>query len=259
MPRSYTQLTLKRLFNMSGQYCAFPACSTRIFEDVGGDPVLIGEIAHIESSSDVGPRANPSLSERQRDSYSNLIVLCPTHHSLVDKADSSFLVEELRLWKADVERATADRLSVGSVDVTFAELSLICDAFAEGYSPIASTPMVAVGVEAKMLANGLTAAVRFWMTTGLSQAWMVTDFMNRQAQIIPTYPEKLRAGFVNQYNELRAEGVEGDDLFFALVSFGAEAALSPQSSGERIWVAQSAALAVICHLFEVCDLFEVPA
>jgi hypothetical protein len=259
MPRSYSPLTIKRLFSMSGQYCAFPACNISIFENVGEETVLIGEIAHIESSSDIGPRANPALTERQRDSYANLVVLCPTHHTLVDKADSSFSVSELQLWKADVERATADRLSIGSVDVTFAELSLVCDAFADGYSPIASTPMVAVGVEAKMLANGLTGAVRFWMTTGLSQAWMVADFMNRQAQIIPTYPEKLRAGFVNQYNELRSAGTEGDDLFFALVNFGAEAALSPQSNGERIWVAKSAALAVICHLFEVCDLFEVPA
>jgi len=259
MPRSYSQLTLKRLFSMSGQYCAFPTCNVAIFASVGDEPVLIGEIAHIESSSDTGPRANTALPDRQRDSYTNLVVLCPTHHTLVDKAESNFSVDELQLWKGEVERATAGRLSMGSLDVTFAELSLICDAFAAGYSPIASTPMVAVGVEAKMLANGPTGAVRFWMTTGLSQAWMVADFMNRQAQIIPAYPEKLRAGFVNQYNELQSAGAEGDDLFLALVTFGAEAALSPQSNVERIWVAQSAALAVICHLFEVCDLFEMPA
>ena len=37
------------------------------------------------------------------DTYSNLILLCPTHHTLIDKADKDFPVPLLRQWKDDWE------------------------------------------------------------------------------------------------------------------------------------------------------------
>jgi hypothetical protein len=198
------------------------------------------------------------MSAQARNSYDNLLLLCPTHHALVDKADSHFTVDELRDWKHRIARATADRLAVGASEVTFAELTLVCDAFSDGFQAASSTAMVAADIQAKMTANSLSGELTFWMTTGLAQAGNVADFISRQAQLTPGYPGRLRAGFIGAYDASRDQGLSGDELFHSLVSFGAEAVLSPQADAARIYVATSASLAVVCHLFELCELFEAP-
>ena len=60
----------------------------------------VGEMAHIIARSGDGPRGRSSDSD---DSYSNLILLCPTHHRLVDKAPEEFPAARLSQWKVDHE------------------------------------------------------------------------------------------------------------------------------------------------------------
>lgn len=259
MARNYTALTLKQLFLTSGHYCAFPDCSSSIVEFTETGPVILGEIAHIEGSSDVGPRPNPALSATARDSYANLIILCAHHHNLVDKIDSSYPVETLKEWKRAAEQATTEKLSVGAASVSFAELQIVCNAFADGDIDLPSTPMVAVPPQDKMDANALTKAIRPTMMIGLAQGPQAADFIRRQAQLSSRFPARLRAGFVKEYERLRADGVVGDDLFLSLLAFGANSAASPQTDPSRFFVIRAAAAAVLCHLFEVCDVFEAPA
>jgi len=257
--RSYSDLTLKQLFITSGHYCAFPGCQAAIVEFTESGPVILGQIAHIEGSSDNGPRSNPALSARERDSYENLIILCAHHHSLVDKIDSAYSVEMLREWKRSAEKATSGKLSFAATVVSFAELQLVCKAFADGDMGLSSTPMLAVPPQDKMEANDLTDAIRPTMTIGLSQAPMVADYIRRQAQLSPRFPERLRAGFVAEYDRLRGAGVFGDLLFLSLIDFGTSVATTPQTDNSQVFVIRAAAAGVLCHLFEICDVFEAPA
>lgn len=259
MARNYSHLTVKQLFLTSGHYCAFPSCGSAIVEFTETGPVILGEIAHIEGSSGKGPRPNPSLSTSDRDSYPNLIVLCAHHHSLVDKIDSAYPVATLRDWKRASEKATAEKLSIGATMVSFAELQLVCNAFADGDVTLPSTPMIAVPPQAKMDANDLTDAIRPTMNVGLSQAPQVADYIRRQAQLSSRFPERLRAGFIGEYDRLLVDGISGDALFLSLIDFGANSAATPQTDGARFFVIRAAAAAVLCHLFEVCDVFEAPA
>lgn len=259
MTRSYSDLTLKQIFLTSGHYCAFPDCDLPIVDFSQQTPIILGQIAHIEGSSDAGPRPNSSLSSTQRDSYPNLLVLCAHHHTLVDKIDSEYPVETLRDWKRAAERTATDKLSVGATEVTFVELQLVCNAFADGDIGLISTPMIAVPPQAKMDANNLTSAVTPTMSVGLSQAPQVVDFIRRQAQLSSRFPDRLRAGFVKQYDDLRTAGQNGDELFFSLLEYGTNSAISPQTLTRQIFVMRAAAAAVLCHLFEVCDVFEAPA
>ena len=259
MARNYSPLTLKQLFLTSGHFCAYPGCSSAIVEFTGKDPVILGFIAHIEGSSDDGPRPNPDLSATQRDGYENLLVLCGHHHTLVDKVDSAYPVEVLREWKRAAEQATAEKLSIGAASISFAELQVVCNAFADGDVGLPSTPMVAVPPQDKMDANSLTDAIRPTMNVGLSQARQAADYIRRQAQISSRFPERLRSGFVIEYDRLRASGLAGDSLFFALIDFGANSASTPQTDMARLFVIRAAAAAVLCHLFEICDVFEAPA
>lgn len=259
MARNYSDRTLKQLFLMSGHYCAFPGCPSAIVEFTDNGPVILGEIAHIEGSSNKGPRPNPSLSSVERDSYPNLIVLCAHHHNLIDKIDSAYPVELLYEWKRATEKAAADKLSSGATKVSFSELQIVCNAFADGDALTSSTPMIAVPPQAKMDANSLTAAIRPTMTIGLAQAPQVADYIRRQAQLSSKFPERLRTGFVNEYDRLLREGVHGDELFTALIDFSVNSASTAQMDSSRYFVIRAAATGVLCHLFEICDVFEAPA
>ena len=88
-------------------------------ETESGNTITIGQIAHIEAESDNGPRANPSLSDQERNAYPNLIVLCPTHHRIVDTDENTYTVEKMREWKAHrarVVRVAASRQGSESTD-----------------------------------------------------------------------------------------------------------------------------------------------
>lgn len=92
--------TLKRLFALSGNQCAKPGCPTVL---MSLDGTLVGEVAHIAAESPGGPRFDPNLSEEHRRGFENLLLLCPTCHTLVDKDAKKFTKPMLRRWKRDRE------------------------------------------------------------------------------------------------------------------------------------------------------------
>lgn len=66
---------------------------------------VVGEICHIKARSSGGPRYDATQSESDRDAYENLLLLCPSHHTLVDSAAATYTVETLvELKQRHVER-----------------------------------------------------------------------------------------------------------------------------------------------------------
>jgi hypothetical protein len=70
---------VKVLWGRSNDICSFPDCWTQL--TFGNGAGLIGEMAHIVAESTDGPRGISPLNKRHRNSYENLILLCPTHHT----------------------------------------------------------------------------------------------------------------------------------------------------------------------------------
>ena len=95
---------LKKLWGLAGGICSHPQCNCDCIPFLDeSDPTVIGEMAHVIAKSAAGPRADGVGGD---DTYANLILLCPTHHTLIDKApQSKFPVELLHQWKADHESA----------------------------------------------------------------------------------------------------------------------------------------------------------
>jgi hypothetical protein len=91
---SPTRTTIKRLFATSGNKCAFPSCISTIIDGETG--VVIGEICHIKANSPEGPRYDLEQSDEDRQSFENLILLCPTHHKIIDQRHELFSVEWLK-------------------------------------------------------------------------------------------------------------------------------------------------------------------
>jgi hypothetical protein len=80
--------------------------------------------AHIYALSDDGPRGKQGLTEQQRNHQSNLLLLCPTHHTVVDSQHESYPASTLLSWKLSHERKFDDTLAAKVSDVGFNELEI---------------------------------------------------------------------------------------------------------------------------------------
>lgn len=90
--------TKLRLFSDAAGYCQNPSCLQALFPDQNAN-FNIGEMAHIIAASDCGPRANANIDSEYRKSYDNLLILCPTCHTTVDKAPEKYPCHQLIQWK----------------------------------------------------------------------------------------------------------------------------------------------------------------
>jgi hypothetical protein len=113
---SPTTNTKLRLFADSGGYCSNPSCLTEIFRDIEDETVQIAEIAHVISAGDTGPRASKTISAEERAEYSNLILLCPTCHTIIDKAAEKYPVDLLIEWKVQHRTRIADAFGMRAYD-----------------------------------------------------------------------------------------------------------------------------------------------
>jgi len=259
--RNYTDRDLKLLFGKAGMYCAFPDCRARLLAKAteADDEAVLAYIAHIVAHSDTGPRADPDFPAELRDRYPNLMLLCGHHHRLVDAQDSEYTVEQLRAWKEDLEAWVEDRLTDGMREINFSELEIVCKAIINNAEGLASTGLTAVPPADKMEHNDLTSVIEYRMTLGLMQAPQVANYLQEMAtRIDAQFPKRLRQGFVSEYEALKASDVTGDALFLAMHDFAYQGACNLTAGNDERFDLKSASLAVLCHLFEVCDVFEVP-
>lgn len=97
------EATIKRLFAKSHGVCAMPRCTSEL---VIGEHV-IAEICHIRARQRRGPRFDPNLTAEQKDAFANLVLLCPTCHTLVDKNPHTYSVELLTDIKEMHERGAS--------------------------------------------------------------------------------------------------------------------------------------------------------
>ncbi|MBC6445452.1 MAG: HNH endonuclease [Alphaproteobacteria bacterium GM202ARS2] len=109
-----TQKSIKILWSASGGRCAFPDCWERLcyHEAEGASPFTLGEMAHICGDKPGANRHNASQSDAERDDYQNLILLCPTHHTLIDRKENeaTYTIAKLHEMKAAHEARVLERL-----------------------------------------------------------------------------------------------------------------------------------------------------
>lgn len=90
---------IKKLWGLAAGRCSRPGCEQECIRFLdANDPTVIGEMAHVIAKQPGGPRGQ---AEGGADSYENLILLCPTHHTEIDKApEGTFPAELIHQWKA---------------------------------------------------------------------------------------------------------------------------------------------------------------
>jgi hypothetical protein len=100
---SYRDQTLKKLFALSGNVCAYPGCTAPIVDTDSG--VVVGDICHIKGKSEGGPRYDRNQTDEERNGYENLLVMCVAHNRIVDgkKTRDQYPVERLQEFKRNHE------------------------------------------------------------------------------------------------------------------------------------------------------------
>lgn len=96
---------------LSRARCYSPACLAKILRFIDDEPYIDFQIAHI-CDAKAGNRYDENMTDDERRSFANLILLCKPHHELVDKRHPErFSSEELRSWKWAREGDAAQALS----------------------------------------------------------------------------------------------------------------------------------------------------
>lgn len=102
IPMAIADKDIKLLWGRAAGRCSAPGCKldlTPLLEKSG--PVILGEMAHVVGRKPGAARSDSTVGTD--DTYDNLVLLCPSHHTMVDKAPADYPIDLLRKWKADWE------------------------------------------------------------------------------------------------------------------------------------------------------------
>lgn len=96
--------TIRRLFALSMNQCAFPDCLTPILDPKTN--TILAEVCHIHAKSDKGLRYDPDQTPEERHGFENLILMCGVHHKIIDAPENlpEFPAERLFEIKAEHEK-----------------------------------------------------------------------------------------------------------------------------------------------------------
>ncbi len=243
----------------SGNRCAMPSCHQLLSsEPRGGEPVLLGEAAHIAGEHGGGKRGRPSarfdpaMTKEERNSLSNLLYVCRNCHALIDAhplGEQEYSVEHLLAIKAEHEEAFNTAMENAVATVGFPELEAATQWVTEIPPPQPGQDYSRVPIEDKIRKHGLSISSRNLISSHLAAAPQVRSFIQSASQDDPGFPERLKSGFLEYYYKLLREGpATGEDLFNSMCAFARR--------GFGDIKTQFAAQAVLVYLFETCEVFE---
>lgn len=231
-----------------GNRCAIPECRKELIIDRTENDCesIIGEMAHIKGEKQDSARYNPNMTDIERNSHQNLIILCRDHHKTIDDQPNTYTVEILyemkRLHESWIKESTAKQV----IDITFAELNIVTK-YLISNQPVPSESYAIISPRDKIKKNKLSSETERLITMGIIQVRQVTDFIDKFPDI--EFGDRLKQGFVLEYKRLRNENqIAGDDLFDGLFDFA-----SGKSNDFKV---RAAGLAVLVYLFEACEVFE---
>jgi hypothetical protein len=100
----------KILWGRSAGMCSL--CRVKLTIDDGdGDPSTVGAMCHIVGEKEGSARYHSNLTEEERNSYSNLVLMCSHDHDIIDKDEKTYTIEKLHIIKTDHEVWVNENLS----------------------------------------------------------------------------------------------------------------------------------------------------
>lgn len=243
--RNISQGTIKVLWGKSGGKCA-KCRRDLILEKDESNFYHIAKQAHIAGLNPGSARYDSDMTDEERNSVNNIILLCPTCHEIIDENHEEYTVSKLKEIKKEYEEWFDEQLTSSMPQVTFAELEVIT-------KYIVSTPLhqseenlTVVPPGEKIRKNNLSDEVANLITKGMIGVEQVKEYLNKNLD--PEFSERLKNGFVEKYLELKTENLSGDEIFFDMLNFA--------SNNSSKFSMRAAALTVLTYYFEICEVFE---
>lgn len=236
------------LCTRSGNRCAMSECHKVLVVGKTGDDreSLVAQMAHIKGERSTAPRYDASMSDPERNSYGNLILVCNNCHKVIDDQPSTYSVERLHEIKSQHEKWVVESTGKEIINVTFAELSIVTKYLISGQF-VSSDSLTIIPPREKIKQNELSVSIEQLITMGMTQVRQVNNFISKCPDI--EFGERLTQGFVTEYERLKnEEKLKGDDLFNALLDFA--------SGKSNDFKDRAAGLTVLIYLFEKCEVFE---
>ena len=232
----------------SGDRCAMPKCHKElVVPKTENDPAsIIGIIAHIKGENPTSARYDLEMTDKERNGYANLILVCSDCHKMIDDQPNTYTVEKLHQIKEEHEQWIIESTKEEVINVSFAELSVVTKYLVSGeYIP--SDSYRPIPPRDKIRRNSLSSEIERLITMGMIQVRQVKDFIDNCPDI--EFGERLKQGFVVEYERLKNEvSLESDDLFNGLLDFA--------SGGSNDFKNRAAGLTILVYLFEKCEVFE---
>ena len=225
-----------------------PKCGKHLtYSSLSGDDTYVGEAAHIRGEKPKAPRYDAAMTDAARDHVDNLLYLCTDDHTIIDKVPADWPTEKLTSIKTKHEMEVRQAMELAFADVAFPELQNAV-AWVSNQSPATNGSFDLTAPNEKIKKNALSNGVRHIIAAGLMSRDTVAAYVEAETQLDADFPERLRAGFLEEYFKHRKVGHKGDELFELMCAFA--------QRGLRTQADRTAGIAVLVYLFEICDVFE---
>jgi len=243
-----SEANIKKLWGKCGGRCAM--CKAEITETPNSEQTipLIGQNAHIRGEKDGpgSPRYDSSMTDPERNSEPNLMVLCPKCHAIIDKGEKQYPAEELYRIKMAHETMVQDGIREQMPNVTFAELEVTIGYLVNNANSGQDDEISFIKPKDKIAKNNLTADIDGLITSGMARVSEVKHYLSANPDI--TFAERLRDQMILKYKELSETEKDANALFYELLKYA--------SHNSRVPKMQAAALSVVVYFFEACDIFK---
>lgn len=193
---------------------------------------MLGEICHIKAQSPDGPRYDSAQSDKDRHNFDNLLLLCSSHHKVIDDDLVTYTVEHLTTFKTP--RTTTPSEGFTLSNELLQELINKSMAYATNQTTTGNGNFIA-GPGANQII--LSTGVSYQDARKIAQDVFDANFLKLQEAASRTACERAEKLAENLFNRLRADSVPpapfaDPDMQYAL--FSAQKAAARSGSDELI-------------------------
>lgn len=247
--KDLTKKDWKILSAKSGNRCALPDCRAKLVAErtASDKAAFVAVAAHIKGENPGSARYDAEMSDADRESVDNRILVCPSCHTKIDAQLNSYSVETLLKYRSEHEEWVAGCVQDEVSNISFSELDVVTKHLISNPG-VVSESLTLLPPKEKINKNGLSGAIEKMILVGMTQTGQVSKYVEDMAAIDAGFVDRLVGGFVSEYQRLFAAGIRGDQLFEELMEFSCASASDFKQ--------RAAGLSVLVYLFERCDVFE---
>ena len=148
-------------------------CERGLIGDGSGAESNLSEMAHIRGARVGSRRHDPDIDPDAVNKRTNLILLCPACHAIIDAKDSKYTVSMLEEIKSEFEARARKRVVRDLRVASFAELEVVAKWMATAPATEPEGDYTVTAPLKKIKKHGLSPTAQAWIGTGMPKSHLV--------------------------------------------------------------------------------------